>query len=147
MCYSVRESRVLYIYFIECIVSSYIYIPPHTHKHNSPWYYFRWYQSWSIVKSFSHLNDVFGSCFFIGFHPWLSQELSLTKRIEKKSLLCRRRWKVHKKNPTHSLRMFIKIWWSRYVICSAISNADNVSILSLLAVYVIRNWQTNKNLF
>lgn len=31
--------------------------------------------------------------------------------------------------------MFIKIWWSKNVICSAISRADKVSILSLLATF------------
>lgn len=33
---------------------------------------------------------------------------------------------------SYSLRMARNIWWSKYVICSAISSADNVSMLSLL---------------
>ena len=36
---------------------------------------------------------------------------------------------------TYSLRIAIKIWWSRYVSCSAISNADNVSKLSFVGVW------------
>ena len=35
---------------------------------------------------------------------------------------------------TYSLDMDMNIWWSIYVICSAISSADNVSIFSLLGV-------------
>lgn len=36
---------------------------------------------------------------------------------------------------THSLLMATKIWWSMYVICSATSSADRVSMLSLLGVW------------
>lgn len=46
------------------------------------------------------------------------------------------------KSVTYSLRMFMKIWWSKYVICSAISRADRVSMLSLLATYTV-----NRNSF
>ena len=35
---------------------------------------------------------------------------------------------------TYSLDMDMNIWWSMYVICSAISSADSVSIFSLLGV-------------
>ena len=43
---------------------------------------------------------------------------------------------------TYSLRMAKNIWWSKYVICSAISNADNVSMLSLLGDWNQIEWES-----
>lgn len=36
---------------------------------------------------------------------------------------------------TYWLWILMNIWWSMYVICSAISNADSVSILSALGIW------------
>lgn len=88
-------------------------------------------QSRTIVESLRHLDYVLSPRLLVRLHPRLPQELP-AKETNCIRLPLLRRGQIP--SSTHSLRMAKKIWWSRYVICSAISNADSVSMLSLLDV-------------